>query len=310
MMPYDIEHSRHVLTDAPTLSVLIPFFKDDPTALLESLIAQDTQNVEIWVYDDGSQDVDLTERVKRCVKAASGTSLSLITARANVGRSEARNALTHHSRSDWVLFLDADMRPQSDDFLSVYKALIEADENDIIFGGFTVLDQSTDPDRELHRALSEVSDCLTAAQRQAAGPQYVATSNLCVRKSVFENDGFDPGFKGWGWEDSEWAARVSKKYRLIHADNPAVHLGLETTQTLLSRFRDSAQNYVRFTGLHPDLAQTLALYNFAYRLKRIPAQGLARPFLKFLVGFRPGPIKLRLLALKLWRASWYAEALP
>ena len=136
----------------------------------------------------------------------------------------------------------------------------------------------------------------------------MCSSNLCVRKSVLKSEGFDTSFKGWGWEDSEWAARVAKKYTLSHAEIPALHLGLETTETLLERFKSSGANYVKFTNAHPELAKSLTLYKLSHRLKNIPGQKLARPFLAGLVRTSIVPIKLRLLSLKLWRASWYAEA--
>ena len=293
----------------PKLSVLIPFFKDDPTALLHALLSQTVQTdaVEILIYDDGSGDPALNAKVCSIVKSAHSR-VEFLIADKNAGRSAARNALQENATADWVLFLDADMRPVSHSFLSDYSKLIEAKIADIIFGGFTVPEAADTPDQELHRALSEVSDCLTLAARQAAGPQFVASSNLCVRKDVLLEEGFDNGFKGWGWEDSEWAARVAKRFTLIHADIPALHLGLESTETLLRRFKNSGANYVRFTEKHPDLAKTLSLFKIAQKLRKTPGHKLIRPFLKMAVKLQMLPIKFRLFALKMWRASWYAQA--
>lgn len=293
----------------PVLSVLIPYFRDDPTALLQALLSQtESQNgIEILIYDDGTGDAALNAKVCAAVKSAHSP-VHLMIAHQNKGRSAARNALQENAKADWVLFLDADMRPVSPQFLTDYTALIKADAADVIFGGFTVAEKADTPDQELHRALSEVSDCLSLAARQAAGPQFVASSNLAVRKSVLAAEGFDDGFTGWGWEDSEWAARASKRFDLIHADIPALHLGLESTDTLLRRFSTSGPNYVRFTEKHPDLAQTLSLFQISQKLRKTPGQKLMRPILKLAVSLNVMPIKLRLLALKLWRASYYAEA--
>jgi len=293
----------------PVLSVLIPFYKDDPTALLYALLSQtsDTPDVEILIYDDGSDDPDLNAKICTVVKAAHSR-VEFLIADKNSGRSAARNTLQNNANADWVLFLDADMRPVSTTFLQDYTQLISADVGDVIFGGFTVPEKASTADQELHRALSEVSDCLTLAARQAAGPQFVASSNLCVRKDVLSAEGFDDGFQGWGWEDSEWAARVTKKFKLIHADIPALHLGLETTDTLLRRFRVSGPNYVRFTDKHPDLAMTLSLFQISQKLRKIPGQKMMRPLLKLAVKLQLMPMNIRLMALKMWRASWYAEA--
>lgn len=301
-------HSLKQTKAKPYLSVLIPFYKDDPTDLLLALLAQTKDDsVEILIYDDGSEEPELNAKVTKLVKSAHSP-VGFFIADKNAGRSAARNALQENSNADWVLFLDADMRPVSGDFLGDYIELIKANVGDIIFGGFTVPTSTESPQQELHRALSEVSDCLSLAARQAAGPQYVATSNLCVRKDVLLKEDFDPEFKGWGWEDSEWAARVDKKFKLIHADIPAIHLGLESTDTLLKRFKNSGPNYVRFTGKHPDIAKTLNLFQISQKLRKIPGQKLLRPLLKATVKLHMLPIKLRLSALKMWRASWYAEA--
>ncbi len=307
----DLQYIKNPQSPAikPVLSVLVPFYKDDPAPLLQALLAQSQGlAIEIWLYDDGTQDPAITARLTEIIHASS-QEVTLVIAAQNQGRSAGRNQLQSQARAEWVLFLDADMRPVSPHFLTDYLDLINTDIADIIFGGFIVPQQAETVDQELHRAFSEVSDCLTLSERQAAGPQYVASSNLCVKTSVMMAEGFDPEFTGWGWEDSEWAARVSQKFTLLHAEIPALHLGLEDTDTLLRRFKDSAQNYVRFTTKHPDLAQTLALYNISKTLKSVPGQALMRPVLRQIVKFTHGPIKLRLMALKLWRASWYAEAL-
>lgn len=291
----------------PTLSVLIPFFRDNPSELLAELLTQTetVRGVEILIYDDGTLDPMICAALAVQVKEA-GSPVTLLIAEENKGRATARNTLQEKARGAWVLFLDADMRPGSGKFLSNYLGLIEADVADIIFGGFTVPKDVTRAE-ELHRALSEVSDCLELSERQAAGPQYVATSNLCVRKSVLLSEPFDSGFVGWGWEDSEWAARVALSYSLLHADNTAIHLGLESDETLLKRFKDSALNYQRFTRLHPELAQTLTLYRLTQKLRKMPLHRAFRPLFQAAVKFHALPVRMRVMALKLWRASWYAE---
>lgn len=308
-MTLSTQHSPADRTMKPRLSVLVPFFHDDATSLIRALDPQIfEQPIELLFYDDGSNNNALTARMSVAVTMASGV-VSLMTNTINHGRSAARNALFEAARGDWVLFLDADMLPARQNFLEAYLTLIESCGADILFGGFEVEPKQDDADRDLHRALSEVSDCLSLDQRQAAGPQYVASSNLCVRRNVLAEEPFDPDFSGWGWEDSEWAARVSKRFTLLHVDNPAIHLGLETTDTLLKRFATSGANYLRFTQAHPELAERLPLYNISKSLGRLPGQSAMRPLLKLLVKTHFFPMRARLTALKLWRASHYAAAL-
>lgn len=294
----------------PRLSILIPFYRDDPSILLRSLDAQsiDPDVVEIRIMDDGTGDPALTAIAQATVDAMVLPTV-LTSAPKNQGRSATRNALQAAAKADWVLFLDADMRLDHTDFLARYLQQIEANDCDIVFGGFDVEDHVTDWDTDLHRVLSHRSDCLSAEERTRHGARNVASSNLCVRKTVLTEQPFDAAFQGWGWEDSEWAARVSKSHRLHHIDNPAVHLGLETTDTLLSRFASSGANYRRFVQAHPALAETLPLFRIVSRLKHIPGHRLARLPLRSLVRMRAMPTRARVVALKLWRASHYAEAM-
>jgi len=294
----------------PALSILVPYYHDDPVLLLNDLLvqAQAGNKAEILLYDDGTQDANVNARLMSAAKKSTAP-ISLFFAQKNKGRSSARNYLKSQARAKWVLFLDADMRPEDVHFLDDYLAEIASNSSDIIFGGFTVPKQKQSLETELHRAFSKTSDCLSAHERNKNGAQYVCSSNLCVRTEVLDTEPFDTGFTGWGWEDSEWAARVANKYRLKHVQIPALHLGLETTETLLHRFKNSGANYTRFTNAHPELAKTLTLYKFSKKLKYIPGQRLIRPLLKMLIRTNVLPTKIRLIALKLWRASWYAEAI-
>lgn len=293
----------------PTLSILVPYYHDDPVLLLNDLMAQagDTDGAEILIYDDGTMDANVNARLVSTATKSTAP-ITLFFAHENKGRSSARNYLKSKAKAKWVLFLDADMRPEEVHFLDDYLAEIKADSADIIFGGFTVPRQKQSAETELHRAFSQTSDCLSAEERTKNGAQYVCSSNLCVRAEILDAEPFDTGFTGWGWEDSEWAARVAAKYRLKHADIPALHMGLETTDTLLSRFKNSGANYTRFTNAHPELAKTLTLYKLSKKLGHVPGQKLMRPLLQSMVRSTTMPTKIRLLALKLWRASWYAEA--
>lgn len=289
----------------PKMSVLIPYYHDDPSDLLRALMAQSGDDIEILLYDDGTANAAINAQLQSIAKAGSAA-VTLLFAAKNMGRSFARNSLQAAARAPWLLFLDADMMPEHDAFLARYADAIDANAADIIFGGFT-MPERVEPEFALHRAFSAGSDCLTAEQRSVFGPKYVCSSNLAVRSAILDAQPFDTAFTGWGWEDSEWAARVAGKHRLLHLDNPAVHLGLESTDTMLRRFATSGQNYDRFVRRHPDLVPTLSLFKAMRILSAVPFQGLMQQPLKWIVKSAFMPIGLRLKALKLWRASWYAQ---
>ena len=214
----------------PILSVLVPFLRDDPAPLVERLDAEAAAlagAVELVVLDDGTGDAGLTAALTRQIGEAR-LPVRLISLTANEGRSRGRNRLASAARGQTWLFLDSDMQPDRPDFLQAWVALIREDDPAVAFGGFSLLQASTDAQFAVHRALAQRSECLPVEVRRLTPEKYVYTSNLLVRRDVFESEAFDPGFSGWGWEDVEWAMRVSRSCPVLHVDIPATHMGLDT----------------------------------------------------------------------------------
>ena len=93
----------------PTLSVLIPFLRDDPDALMR-LLDREAQalagDVELILLDDGTGDAALTDRL-RAVLDGLALPARLITLAANEGRARGRNRLTQAARGRAYLFSTA-----------------------------------------------------------------------------------------------------------------------------------------------------------------------------------------------------------
>jgi glycosyltransferase involved in cell wall biosynthesis len=305
---------REQLTDSPAwargrpaLSVLIPFFGDDPRPLLRTLDRQARRLaglIEVLVLDDGTPDPSLASAVKAEV-AGLACSVRLIRLSKNEGRAKGRNRLVRHARASHLLFLDSDMAPDRADFLARWLAAPQGNVA-VIFGGFTVETAPPSPATAVHRALSRRSDCLSAAERRLTPEKYVFTSNLLVRRDVLEAEPFDEGFQGWGWEDVEWAMRVSRRWPIEHIDNTATHLGLDTVEALARKYEQSAGNFARVRQAHPDIVARYPSFRAARALKRAPFRRAWRPALRQLAR-SPAPLQVRAFALKLYRASLYAE---
>ncbi|ALL13034.1 glycosyltransferase family 2 protein [Caulobacter henricii] len=293
-------------TAKPRLSVLIPMFRDDPSALLAAL-DDPAVCAEVIVLDDGSGDDALASRIAGRIERMR-LPARLVRLTANQGRSKGRNLLARHARANHFLFLDSDMLPDPADFLARWAALAERENTPIAFGGFTLNQTPLRPEHALHRAMALRGDCTPAPERAKAPEKHVFTSNLLVRRDVFEAVAFDEGFSGWGWEDVEWAMRVGRSHPILHIDNSATHLGLDTAPVIAAKYEQSASNFARVVSAHREIVSTYPSYKVARALKHIPLRTAWRPLLKAFALNEAAPTALRALAMRLYRAALYCEA--
>jgi glycosyltransferase involved in cell wall biosynthesis len=289
----------------PKLSVLIPFYKESPLALLQALATREPHEIEIILFDDGSQNPEITTKISAFIQA-SPLACELITLDKNEGRARGRNRLTTAARGLYYLFLDADMLPDNSNFLDTWLTAARA-RPAVVFGGFSLKQCPDDRAFAVHKLMATHSDCLDAATRALTPEKYVFTSNLMVRRDVFETEGFDPDFTGWGWEDTEWGMRVAARYSVEHIDNTATHMGLDRAETLVRKYEQSVGNFARVIAKHPAVVSQYPSFKAARVLKRLPLRPLWRAIIKA-AGLSPLlPPKLRALSLRIYRAALYAE---
>ncbi|HWQ87354.1 glycosyltransferase family A protein [Brevundimonas sp.] len=306
----DIHDNAAWAVARPALSVLTPFLRDDPTDLLTALETEAgalAGAVEVIVLDDGTADPALTRRLTAQLDAMA-LPVRLITLPANEGRAIGRNRLAGSARGGSLLFLDSDMRPDHANFLRDWAALVASSDPAVAFGGFSLLQAPTDARFRVHRAMAAKSECVPCAERAKQPEKYVYTSNLLVRRDVFGFEAFDPGFTGWGWEDVEWAMRVSRRFAVVHIDNPATHMGLDTVTALAGKYEQSAPNFGRMVQRHPDVVANYPSYRAAKLLKRLPGLPLLRRAVRGAAEAGWLPVAARAFSLRLYRAALYAEA--
>ncbi len=293
----------------PRLSVVTPFYRDDPRPLLAALDREAAAvgcEVELVLLDDAGGDPALSHAVAEAAMAMA-LPTRVVQLAANAGRARGRNQLMAHSRGRHLLFMDSDMLPDRPDFLAAYLALIGREDPAVTVGGFSLDQAEARPEHALHRALALRGDCLPAAVRNRMPEKYVWTSNLLVRRDVFAAERFDEAFQGWGWEDTEWGVRVAARYGVRHIDNQATHLGLDTAASLAAKYEQSPPNFARMLARHAEVVRRFPSYRLARLLKAVPGRRAWRPLLRRVALAEQAPLPSRIAAMKLYRAALYAD---
>jgi|GEM_PF-1131520 len=297
----------------PSLSVLMPVYKNDPSRLLTALakeigLPRNLPDLELVIVDDGSLMPELSKKIIAGIEAVNAPS-KLITFEKNQGRAAARNTLIENSKGSYLLFLDSDMLPDSNHFLADWLEFINKTAPSIAYGGFSMLQASKEPEYALARALASRIDCLNAVQRNARGPLAVATSNLVVRRDIMVEVPFDSDFVGWGWEDVDWALRANiADFSVVHVEIPATHLGIDLDKDIMTKFQKAGPNFRHITNRHPEML-ALDSTKAARLLAIFPALDYVAPVVYWFATCKIWPIKIRSKAARLWRSIWAAISL-
>ncbi len=295
---------------ASRLTVCIPTFHDSADALILKLASiKGAYECSLLVFDDGSLDNQLSSRLSNHIMSFPGPA-NLITSSRNLGRSGARNRLEQTANSEWLLFLDADMLPDDDDFLLRYLEVARSKhEPALVAGGFSLKQAQVNESNALHAAQSLRSECISADLRSKEPGRFVFTSNILVHRKILETVSFSADFVGWGWEDVDWGLRVAKVFPIIHIENTATHLGLDSDDGLIKKYEGSGPNFALLVSRNLVSMRGTPLYRISRMLRPIPGLRSIQEVAKGIARQRALPIGLRLFALKLFRSAVYAECI-
>ena len=252
------------------LSILIPVYNWDVKPLLRTLHSQCLQipegvQIEIIVRDDGSDE--------KYVNSSMSEQLPLVRyeeSRVNRGRAATRNALLQQARGEYILFLDADMLPDQDEFIQMY---LEHARNggEIICGGISYLQNIHEsPEYSFYVYKSRKTEALSAALRNTIPWRYLFTSNIMVRRDIVKSVSFDSRFTGYGFEDIEWGVRLGSSYTILHIENTCSHMGVMNKKQVFSKMRDSIQNYALLLSQHQEETGHAGAAGLARVIKHFP----------------------------------------
>lgn len=220
------------------ISIVIPARNPGPAlaGLLAALSCQklpDCTRLQVIVVDDGSTvPVQTTE-------PSADLQLSVEVVRRSPGgnRSAARNAGAAAARGPIVVFLDADCRPASSDFIARLREAMAYP--DVVAAGGSIKGTGEGFWSRYQ------SDSRAARQRKAAsnGLHSLTAANLAVRRAVFDRSGgFDEGYVGYGFEDRDLLLRLTAFGKVIAAPRAtADHMDSLRLVTVASKLHEAGR---------------------------------------------------------------------
>jgi len=311
-----VQSAEWSATTTPKLSILVPTYDHDVAPLCRELLADmaalPAGTVELLVLIDGNpalagQDATITEANRLGLPAA------LALAAVNLGRSMARNRLARMARGRFLHFLDADSLPDAPGFVGrTLDALRDDGSRDVLVlcGGRTGKRLGAPPpDAQLFALHSQKREWITADQRNLDPCGNFLSANFVVPRALFFDMPFDEQFSGWGWEDTEWALRISSRAQIRHIDNTVSHMEHHKDAVWLNRIDRAADNYMRLYRLHPDAVRQHRIFPLIRALQ--PLRGLPplAALLKCLALSTRLPPGIRLIFLKQFQALRYGAAM-
>jgi glycosyltransferase involved in cell wall biosynthesis len=192
--------------EPPLISVVMPTYETEPRYLREAIVsvrAQEYENWELCIVDDGSTRDETRRTIKRAVSRDSRITARLLDE--NGGISRASNQGLALCRGELVAFLDHDDALTADALLRVAEAFSE-DEIDVAYSDQdTITADGRTADTFLKPDWSPV---------YALGAMYIGHLLVARRELVREAGGFDPDFDTI--QDFELLLRLSERTERIH----------------------------------------------------------------------------------------------
>ena len=221
------------------LSILIPTYNYNITALVNEVHKQSKIckiEFEILVFDDASTNPEI-RKTNTSIDSLENTSYTIL--ESNIGRSAIRNKLAKSAQYNWLMFLDADVMPINNHFVSNYINSLSESES-IIYGGILYQEEIPNKIQLLRWVYGKKREALSVKKRKENRYLSFLTLNFIIRKNVFETVLFNEDIPNLRNEDTLFSYNLrQEKTTINHIENPVYHLGLESSKIFLSKSKES-----------------------------------------------------------------------
>lgn len=258
------------------LSILIPTYNYDCTALLEQLLKQllsSKSPIEIVICDDASTN---KQTKKANTVYCAYNKLLYIENSTNLGRTATRNKLAKKAQYDWLLFLDADVLLEREKFIVDYIRLL--DNSHTIISGGTSYNYTQPKGKELRWHFGNKREARNATERMK-NPYFIISQNLLIKKDVFLKLNTIHK-RGYGLDNLFSYQIQQHKIAVLHIDNPVIHYGLEKNDLFLNKSIKAIETLAQYEKSKKVNLEFTRLQKSYKRLNSIGLKGLYKLFIK------------------------------
>jgi glycosyltransferase involved in cell wall biosynthesis len=225
------------------ISICIPVYNFPIEPLIKNLsqeISTRSIDAQIVVIDDASDVFFQTANHATCEKYR----VSYMQLDKNVGRSAIRNRFVQYTKSPLLLFLDCDVMPVNNLFISAY--LSEFRNETVICGGLRYAETAPAAAYKLHWKYGRTREALTAKIRNKKPYHHFLTSNFLIHKKILEKIPFNEKLEGYGYEDTLYGIEMKRNnVDLRHIDLPVEHLKIDTAEEFVVKTENALENLYR-----------------------------------------------------------------
>jgi len=219
------------------LSVLVPTYNYNAFTLIKKVHEQLEKigiEFEIICLDDASKKLFTDNE-----KINSLNNCHFIPLNFNIGRSKIRNLLAKKAKYDWLLFLDADVLPKDNNFISKYLPYLN-EEIKIVNGGILYQEEKPEQIKLLRWLYGKSRESIAPEERKKSPYLRLLTLNFLIHKSIFEVVSFNETIPNLRHEDTLFSYNLmQKRIKVLHIDNPIYHLGLDPFEKALNKENES-----------------------------------------------------------------------
>lgn len=226
------------------LSILIPTFNFDPTALVEELNDQcKSLNIsfEILIADDNPESSlkDVYERLNAIPH------VTAVINPGNLGRRGNRDYLASKARYEYLLFLDEDAVITSR--LFVQKYIDACKPGMVVCGGVDYCTSLPKIDRQKLRYRYGVRrEVMAASDRNSTPYSSFITFNFLIPKDIYLKLPLHREIQGYGHEDTLMGYDLKYLFvPVLHIENAACHSQIDDNDVFLSKTQEALQNLSR-----------------------------------------------------------------